>query len=121
MLLRDVLLPVLRSQGDFDVTPVSGGWRQLQEALVAERPDVVILGEEPEIAIADVLESVPRLKVFQIRGDGRDARVFELEPRRRALRSPTPEGLVDQIRSTTRAALVKANWIETADESEETG
>lgn len=105
-MLADIVGRVLAGAPDLEVTRWVNGLEQLMDIPADERPDVVVTGLGPSQRIesfASLLRAQPNLRILALEGDGRHAVMYELQPHAVPLGDVSAEGLIDAIRSTTRA------------------
>jgi DNA-binding NarL/FixJ family response regulator len=108
--LREILLGSVDSADDLEIVgdvPVSALVKR-----IARRPeaDVVVMGDDNPALALRLLEQRPRLKVLAVGGDGADARLYELRPKRVLLGDVSPQALVEAIREVGGATWSETAW-----------
>ncbi len=102
-MLRDIIADVLETQPDMEVLEEIPGMTRLVEETRRLRPAVVLTGTDDPGVAAQLLELMPRLKIFSVTEDVLQAWLYELQPRRVHLGEISPRGLVEEIRRRTTA------------------
>ncbi|HEX8391843.1 MAG TPA: hypothetical protein VF665_05725 [Longimicrobium sp.] len=100
-LLGDIVRDALAAEPG--VTVVNGGSAgELEDDVAAARADV-LLAEDAGTELPDrylrLMYRQPRLRLLLVSPDGRNAALWRMEPRRRALREVSPRALVDAVRA----------------------
>ena len=101
-MMHDIILQLLTRESDFQVTAPADKTSTLLDASKKYRPDVIVtsFGEDgANTAYTDLLLECPRVKVLDVRSDGRKGYLYELRPERKRLGEVSPESLVTAIRS----------------------
>jgi DNA-binding NarL/FixJ family response regulator len=100
-MMRDIILQLLARESDFQVAAPSDNTSTLLDASKKYRPDIIVtsLGEDgANTACTDLLLECPRVKVLDVRSDGRKGYLYELRPEQKRLGEVSPESLVTTIR-----------------------
>lgn len=99
-MMREIIRQLLK-ESNFEVTVLGDGPPTLVQASKKYMPDVIVtsLAEDgADIAYRDLLLECPRVKVLDVRNDGRTGYLYELCPERKPLEEISPESLVTTIR-----------------------
>jgi hypothetical protein len=102
-MLREIVREQIDEASDMEVAAEVADAGGLDEALRTRHVDFVVAGSD-SVGRADVgrlLDERPKLKVLTIDGDGRDAVLYELRPRRTRLGEISPDGLLRALRRGT--------------------
>lgn len=105
-MLTEIVARVLAGAPDFEVTTWPGSLERLMDIPAEDQPDVVVTSLAPQQRLEDLtslLRARPSLRILALEGDGRHAVMYELQPHAVPLGDVSAEGLIDAIRSTTRA------------------
>jgi DNA-binding NarL/FixJ family response regulator len=100
-MMRDIILQLLARESDFQVTAPSDNTSTLLDASKKYMPDIVVtsFGEDrTNITYRDLLLECPRVKVLDVRSDGRKGYLYQLRPEQKRLGEVSPESLVTTIR-----------------------
>ncbi len=101
-MMHDIILQLLVRESDFQVAAPADKTSTLLDASKKYRPDVIVTSfdeDEANTAYTDLLLECPRVKVLDVRSDGRKGYLYELRPERKRLGEVSPESLVTAIRS----------------------
>ncbi len=101
-MLAQIVSTLLNKEDDFEVVCQSGERTDLKTLVEHTRTDVVILGSrgrEAPAAVTELLLEHPRLKLFIITPNGRDAFRVELKPQSVPIKEISSRRLVDEIRA----------------------
>lgn len=104
-MMRDIILQLLARESDFQVAAPSDKTSTLLDASKKYMPDIIVtsFGEDGASAIfTDLLLECPRVKVLDVRSDGRNGHLYELRPERKRLGELSPASLVTAIREAVR-------------------
>ncbi len=100
-MMHDIILQLLMRESGFQVAAPADKTSTLLDASKKYRPDVIVtsFGEGgANTAYTDLLLECPRVKVLDIRSDGRNGYLYQLRPERKRLGEVSPESLVTAIR-----------------------
>ncbi len=100
-MMHDIILQLLMKESDFQVAAPTDKSSTLLDASKKYRPDIVVTScgeDEANTTYRDLLLECPRLKVLDVRSDGRKGYLYELRPERKQLGELSPESLVTAIR-----------------------
>jgi DNA-binding NarL/FixJ family response regulator len=108
LMLRDIVKTIVSDQPDMEVVGELGLDDDLSNAAVETGADFVITSfEETGLhpSCTRLLDARSRVKVLAIGGDGRQAFLYELRPRRYAVGELSPDVLAAVIRKNTTPRL----------------
>lgn len=100
-MMHDIILQLLTRESDFQVATPTDKTSTLLDASKKYMPDIIVtsLGEDgANTTYTDLLLECPRVKVLDVRSDGRKGYLYELRPERKLLGEVSPESLVTAIR-----------------------
>ena len=103
-MMHDIILELLTRESDFQVAAPADKTSSLLDASKKYRPDVIVtsFGEDrANITYRDLFLECPRVKVLDVRSDGRNGYLYQLRPERKRLGEVSPESLVTAIREAT--------------------
>jgi DNA-binding NarL/FixJ family response regulator len=108
LILRDIVKTIVTDQPDMEIVGELGEDDDLSNAATRTRADFVITslaGTGLHPSSARLLEARSRVKVIAIAGDGRQAFIYELQPRKHPVGELSPDVLVGVIRKHTTPRL----------------
>ncbi len=100
-MMRDIILQVLERESDLQVAVPAEKTSTLLDASKKYMPDIIVtsLGEDgADTTYRNLLLECPRVKVLDVRSDGRNGYLYALRPERKLLGEISPESLVIAIR-----------------------
>jgi len=99
-MLREIIREIVARQADMDVVGDFAAPLPLRDAVVSCDAEFVIAGAEFSGAddVGPLLEEHPDVKVLAVEGDGREAFLWELRPKRVPLGEVSPQTLLHAIR-----------------------
>ena len=106
-MMHDIVERAIRSQPDMLVVGVVGAVGAsdvLSDAVQRAKPDVVILGLQPDSPLRvceELLYDNPHVRLLEVTDDGRGATVCELRPYRVPIGDVSLEGLMGAIRGSS--------------------
>lgn len=100
-ILRDLVHEIVAHERDLEVVGELEGERLVEEAARVAAQFVIVAVDDPHSTdeYLELLERSPRIRILALSGDGRDAEVWELHPRRLPLGEISPTTLLDAIRA----------------------
>lgn len=100
-MLREIILDLLRHEPDFEALTPTGTAMNLLEACKKYVPQVIVTTLRDDSAHhvgTELLLECPRLKLLDVRNDGRTGWLYELRLKRTPLGEVSPDSLVTAIR-----------------------
>ena len=102
-LLGDIIGQSVASEPDFEIVADLASTDNPDEALEVARADILLWNDADESELAQWLDAVSTRcgpRVLATLGDGRNASLWEITPRRTELGSLSPQTLIETIRSS---------------------
>lgn len=109
-MMHDIILQLLVRESDFQIAAPADKTSTLLDASKKYKPDIVVtsFGQDgAHIICRDLLLECPRLKVLDVRSDGRKGYLYELRAERKRLGEVSPESLVTTIREAVLRRLLE--------------
>jgi chemotaxis response regulator CheB len=105
-ILGEIITSIVANEPDMEIVGDVADYRELLPMTRTTSADAVIIGlENGELpgVCEELLDERPRVTLLGVHGDGRHAFVYALRPERVPIGDVSPAGLVEAIRSASRA------------------